>query len=140
MLRRRSPLGAALPLLLVGCAMLISAGEAAAERRSSPDLFYNYYAQPGYNGLGAEMYPSPRPAPPLVGHTYVTYQPLMPHEFLHVHHRNYVRRHADGSCTRTSVTWGNRLMNQRPLTLAPRPGRGNVAGLYWERFSPWNLR
>jgi hypothetical protein len=140
MLRRIFPLTVALLVLLVGCAMLITAGEAAAEVRSSPDLFYNYYAQPGYNGLGAELYVSPRPTPPLVGHTYVTYQPLMPHEFLHTHHRTYVRQHPGGGHTRTRVTWGNDLMNPRLFTRPPRAGRMNVAGMSTERFSPWNLR
>ena len=48
-----------------------------------PDLFYNYYAWPSCTGVGAELYVSPRPVPPHVGHTYITYQPLMPHEFLY---------------------------------------------------------
>ena len=133
MLRRSIPLGAA---LLVGWAVSMTAGRAAAEWRTSPDLFYNFYAQPGYGGLGAAMYPCPRPTPPLVGHTYVTYQPLMPHEFLHVHHRTYCRRHPGGGVTRTSVTWGNDLMNSRLLTWPPRPGRMTVAGCFWEQFSP----
>jgi hypothetical protein len=40
-----------------------------------------------------------------VGHTYVTYQPLMPHEFLYKHHRVYKTKHADAPRTRTSVWW-----------------------------------
>lgn len=53
------------------------------------DLFYNYYT----NGPGtpAKMYPSPLPAPEWVGHTYVTYQPLMPQAWLNPHARRYVR-------------------------------------------------
>src|SRR5690242_9810546 len=62
---------------------------------SRPDLFYNYYVPPrncgGYGGVGAEMYLSPLPTPPLVGHTYITYQPLMPAEFMYRHHRCYYR-------------------------------------------------
>ncbi|NIL98217.1 MAG: hypothetical protein GTO53_10290 [Planctomycetales bacterium] len=71
------------------------------------DLFHNYYAEPGIcgHGIPAKMYLSPRPTPAWVGHTYVTYQPLMPHEFLYKHHRTYIRRHADGSGTRTTVRW-----------------------------------
>lgn len=126
--------------LLIGCAVLTIADQSAAEWRTSPDLFYNYYAQPGYGGLGAQMYPSPRPAPPLVGHTYVTYQPLMPHEFLYQHHRTYYRKNPGAGWTRTSVTWGNDLRNSRLLTWPPRPGRMSVAGMYPEQFSPWNLR
>ena len=53
-------------------------------------MFYNYYAQPGpYNGAAAEMYVCPRPVPAHVGHTWVTYQPLMPHEFMYKHKRSY---------------------------------------------------
>ena len=37
----------------------------------------------------ASMYPSPIPTPPIVGHTYYTYQPLMPHEMMYAHKRNY---------------------------------------------------
>ena len=73
----------------------------------SQDLFYNYYIGPGncFGGIPAEMYPSPRPTPAWTGHTYVTYQPLMPHEMLYKHHRTYYRQHPDGSGVRTKVTW-----------------------------------
>jgi hypothetical protein len=61
-----------------------------------PDLFYNYYAWPSCTGVGAELYLSPRPIPPHVGHTYITYQPLYPHEFLYTHHRTYHRYYNGG--------------------------------------------
>jgi len=79
----------------------------AAGRESAPgDLFYNFYVPPvGYQSVGAELYPCPRPVPPLVGYTYITYQPLMPHEFLYHHHRTYTYYHADGGKTRTTVCW-----------------------------------
>jgi hypothetical protein len=77
--------------------------------RSADDLFYNFYTQPGYGGAVAEMYLSPRPTPPLVGHTYITYQPLMPSEFLYRHQRNYTTCNAEGGVTRTSVRWGSWL-------------------------------
>jgi hypothetical protein len=71
-----------------------------------PDLFYNYYAWPSCTGWGAELYLSPRPVPPHVGHTYITYQPLMPHEFMYSHHRTYHRYYNGGQgLTRTSVIW-----------------------------------
>ena len=80
---------------------------AVGRQRVAPDLFYNYYVPPGYNGgvVGAQMYLCPVPTPPLVGHTFVTYQPLMPHEFLYPHCRTYKRFHADGTVTRTFVSW-----------------------------------
>jgi len=80
--------------------------DAAVRYRTAPNLFYNYYVPAvGYQGVGAQLYVCPRPTPPLVGHTYVTYEPLMPHEFLWRHCRTYWRHHADGSCTRTKVVW-----------------------------------
>ena len=80
---------------------------AVGRQRTAPDLFYNFYVPPGYYGgvVGAELYVCPVPTPPLVGHTYVTYQPLMPHEFLYPHTRRYLRIHPDGSVTRTWVSW-----------------------------------
>jgi hypothetical protein len=51
------------------------------------------------------MYPCPRPTPPLVGHTYVTYQPLMPQEFLYKHCRVYRTQHDDAPRTTTHVHW-----------------------------------
>ena len=80
-------------------------GEAQAAHVYSPDLFYNYYVGPGPGSVGAQMYPCPRPTPPRVGHTYVTYQPLMPHEFLYRHHRCYYRRNPGAGWTKTMVWW-----------------------------------
>ena len=42
----------------------------------------------------------------LVGHTYITYQPLMPHEFLYRHHRCYYRDNGPyAGVTKTWVCW-----------------------------------
>jgi len=79
---------------------------AQGRRRAAPDLFYNYYVPPGpCAGVGAQLYLCPVPTPPLVGHTYFTYQPLMPHEFLYPHCRTYMRYNPDGGWTRTLVSW-----------------------------------
>jgi hypothetical protein len=78
-----------------------------------PDLFYNYYAWPSCTGLGAELYVSPRPVPQHVGHTYMTYQPLYPHEFLYPHHRTYHRYYNGGQgLNRTSVHWKHSVFGQ----------------------------
>jgi hypothetical protein len=53
------------------------------------DLFYNFYEGPDPSGTAAAMYVSPRPVPVHVGHTYTTYQPLMPHEYLYRHTRSH---------------------------------------------------
>jgi hypothetical protein len=75
-----------------------------------PDLFYNYYVPPTCGGVGAELYISPKPVPPHVGHTYITYQPLMPHEFLYHHHRTYHRYYNGGQgLTRTCVRYGTTI-------------------------------
>jgi hypothetical protein len=86
-----------------------SNGECLYRFYGQPDLFYNYYAWPSCTGLGAELYVSPRPVPPWVGHTYLTYQPLYPHEFMYTHHRSYHRYYNGGQgLNRTCVHyWHN---------------------------------
>ena len=68
----------------------------------TPDVFYNYWVPPvpagSAPGVGAQLYVSPRPVPPRVGHTWYTYPPFMPHEFLYQHRRRYVR-----SCCTTGM-------------------------------------
>ncbi len=101
-------LGAAV-LAAVWCFGPGTTSQAQAElvrHSTSGDLFYNYYAPPaGEGGVSAKLYPCPRPTPPLVGHTFITYQPLLPHEMLYKHHRVYRTQHEDAARTRTSVRW-----------------------------------
>ena len=96
------------------------------------DLFYNYYANPGpYNGAAAEMYVAPRPVPPFVGHTWVTYQPLMPHEFLYKHQRAYYTYNRGAGWRRTNVrysTWG--LRHQDWWTKMHYPMSNNIWALH----------
>ncbi|HWA97824.1 MAG TPA: hypothetical protein VG713_05005 [Pirellulales bacterium] len=71
------------------------------------DLFYNYYENGSrQGGIPVQMYPAPQPVPPYVGQTYITYQPMMPHEFLYTHHRTY-RRYTHGvvPANTTRVFW-----------------------------------
>ena len=98
-------------LAAAAVAWLLDAGpaqQAWAQRpayvTSQYDLFYNYYVGPA--GQPAQLYVSPRPAPPFVGHTYLTYQPLLPHEFLYKHRRTY-RRHISSAVpiNTTHVRW-----------------------------------
>lgn len=71
-----------------------------------PDLFYNFYAHGPCGGYPAQMYVSPKPVPPHVGHTYITYQPLMPHEFMYKHHRTYHQYYDGGrGLTRAKVIY-----------------------------------
>ena len=77
------------------------------------DLFYNYYVGNNCGGMGAELYLSPRPVPPFVGHTYITYQPLMPHEFMYTHGRTYHRYYNGGlGLTRAHVHYGHSIFGQ----------------------------
>ena len=91
--------------LAIACMALV--GLSTQARSANPDLFYNYYVGPSPNvgGVPAQAYLSPRPVPPLVGHTYITYQAMMPHEYLHRHHRTYYRYHPSGGFTRTRICW-----------------------------------
>ena len=78
---------------------------------STPDVFYNMFVGPvpcgPYGPTGAQLYVSPRPTPPLVGHTFNPYPPLLPHEFLYAHKRTYWRDHGPhGGVTRTDVHYG----------------------------------
>ncbi len=105
-------------LSALALASAVSLGGASAARGA--DLFSNYYA-PGQNGgPPAQLYISPRPTPPLVGHTYITYQPLMPHEMLYPHKRTYKRYDSAHlfPVNRTKVRWGGAWL----------PGR------VWERY------
>jgi len=112
-------------LLVLGAAWSLAFGAAddAAARNAPPgDLFYNYYVPPvGPESVGAAMYPCPRPTPPLVGHTYFTYQPLMPHEFLYQHRRTYYTSHPDAPTTQTSVKWRRQLGPRLPAWLSLTP-------------------
>jgi len=74
----------------------------------SPELFYNYYVPGTCGGVPAQLYLAPRPVPAVVGHTYYTYQPFMPHELLYQHNRRYYRYYDNGrGMTRTRISWYN---------------------------------
>ena len=53
-------------------------------------------------------YLCPRPVPPLVGYTYITYPPLAPHQFLGGSHSEcYKTCNCDGSVTHTSIHYNH---------------------------------
>jgi hypothetical protein len=52
-------------------------------------LFDNYFTRGYANGADAALYISPVGVPGWVGHTYNTYQPLYPHQFLYQHQDRY---------------------------------------------------
>jgi hypothetical protein len=74
------------------------AGESQIQERGygQPDLFYNYYTQGFANRANAQMYVSPVPVPPNVGHTYYTYQPFLPQHMMYPHVDKYHRYYDNG--------------------------------------------
>lgn len=100
----RSTMRAMLAVMAFGC---LAAFGTQAEA-GHPDIFYNYYNGPTRFGVGqpAQLYVSPRPTPPLVGHTWITYPPLNPHEFMYHHHRSYYKYYPNGGFTTSKVRYG----------------------------------
>lgn len=92
----------------VGC--LISLAGSSQAKADHPDIFYNEFVGPYAPGGGvpAQLYVSPRPTPPLVGHTWIPYPPLMPHEFLYHHHRKYYKHYRNGGYTTSCVKYSKR--------------------------------
>jgi hypothetical protein len=105
MARQWLPLVFAIVCVAVVGSMLLPQARAEFPYEGPKDLFYNYYVPPGAGLVGAEMYLCPRPVPPLTGHTYITYPPLLPQEFLYKHHRTYRTVHPDAPATTTRVRW-----------------------------------
>ena len=106
----RPCLGALLLALAWQSVMPVGASEHHALRRHiryqrPNDIFYNYYVGPEPSGTAAQMYPSPLPVPPNVGHTYVPYPPLMPHEFLYRHKRTWYGHTPGSGWTRAKVRY-----------------------------------
>ena len=87
--------GMAVAVLLTATSQISAAPINGGVEAPTPDVFYNFYVPPvpagAYPGVGAQLYVAPRPVPPRVGHTWYTYPPFMPHEFLYKHRRHYVR-------------------------------------------------
>ncbi len=101
----RTTTRAMLTALTAGC-LWTCLGTAPA-RADHPDIFYNFYNGPTAVGAGqpVQLYVSPLPAPPLVGHTWITYPPLMPHEFLYHHHRKYYKYYRNGGWVSSCVKY-----------------------------------
>lgn len=72
----------------------LAADQCVAQRNGQEYLFAQYYTQQGASSAQAEMYPAPHPVPAHVGGSHYTYQPLMPHEMMYTHSRNYYNYYA----------------------------------------------
>lgn len=57
--------------------------------KGTQPVFDNYFTRGHANSAEAALYISPVGVPGWVGHTYNTYQPLYPHQFLYQHHDRY---------------------------------------------------
>ena len=108
-----------------GEAGVIGGGSAGClERRyGQPDLFYNYYTQGYCNRANAQMYISPVPVPPNVGHTFYTYQPLYPHHYMFKHKDRYHNYYDDGRGT-----------NRTRVHYSYPPVRTALSNLYWNKI------
>lgn len=89
-------------------------------RYGRPDLFYNYYTQGYANQANAQMYLSPLPVPPNVGHTFYTYQPFYPQEMMYWHSNRFHRYYDNG-----------RGMNRTKATYYSPPVKTALSNIYW---------
>lgn len=87
------------------------------------DLFYNFYSQGNCNQANAQMYVSPLPVPPFVGHTFYTYQPFNPHEYLYWHKNRFHNNYDNG-----------RGMNRTKAVYYAPPVRTAMSNLYWNKI------
>lgn len=106
-----------------GCNSCSSCGGRVERRYGRPDLFYNYYTQGYQNTANAQMYISPLPVPPNVGHTFNTYQPFYPEEMLYWHKNRFHNYYDDG-----------RGMNRTRAVYYSPPIRQAISNLYWNKL------
>lgn len=97
-----------------------TAGEPVGRSYGQPDLFYNHFTQGQSNRSNAQMYVSPMPVPPNVGHTFNTYQPFYPEELLYWHKDRYHSHYDNG-----------RGMNRTRAMYYSPPLRQAASNLYW---------
>ena len=92
-----------------------------------PTSFYNFYVADRLGrGQPVQLYVSPLAHAAVGGHTWITYPPLMPHEFLYHHHRAYYKYYHNGGWT--CATRALSLVTTAPrFAAAPRrPRNGRV--------------
>jgi hypothetical protein len=97
-----------------------ASGNVIGRSYGQPDLFYNYYTQGNANRTNAQMYLSPLPIPPNVGHTFYTYQPFYPHHMMYWHKDRFHRYYDNG-----------RGMNRTRAVYYSPPIRQAASNLYW---------
>ena len=90
---------------------------------SANNLFSQYVTPDGPNMTTAGMYPAPHYSPQMGAQSYYTYQPLMPHEMMYQHSRNYYNYYNSGgyfgggfdSLNKTTVRWQSGTNHMAPL-------------------------
>jgi len=87
------------------------------------DLFYNFYTQGNCNRANAQMYISPVPVPHFVGHTFNTYQPFYPHEYMYWHQNRYHNHYDNG-----------RGLNRTKATYYAPPLKTALSNIYWNKL------
>jgi hypothetical protein len=107
---------------LFGCSGGNMAG-CQPRKYDQPDLFYNFYSNGNCNSANAQMYISPLPVPHFVGHTFFTYQPFYPHEYMYWHKDRFNNVYDNG----------RGLNRTRALYYAP-PIRTAAKNFYWNKL------
>ena len=97
---------------------------ASADQANAQAPLFSQYTTQGAGSPSAAAYPAPHWSPILGGESYYTYQPLMPHEMMYQHSRNYYNYYDAGfkgggqGLVKTSVRWqaGNNHMGPLPFS------------------------
>jgi hypothetical protein len=89
---------------------------------NAPNPLFSQYVTQGAGNSSAAMYPAPHWSPNLGAQSNYTYQPLMPHEMMYQHSRNYYNYYNDGGyygggngLVKTSVRWQAGANHMGPL-------------------------
>ena len=107
----------------VAAVLLAGIAVSADQAHAQAPLFSQYTTQ-GAGSPSAAMYPAPHWSPILGAESYYTYQPLMPHEMMYQHSRNYYNYYDGGykgggqGLVKTSVRWqaGNQHYGPLPFS------------------------
>lgn len=105
---------------------------------NAPNPLFSQYVTQGAGTPSAAMYPAPHFVPMMSYQSYYTYQPLMPHEMMYQHSRNYYNYYNNNgnyygqgnALTKTSVRWQAGCNHMGPL-----PFRGGMSGLCYRLAS-----
>lgn len=104
------------------CLVAAPATAQFGQGNSANNLFSQYVTPDGPNMTTAGMYPAPHYSPMMGAQSYYTYQPLMPHEMMYQHSRNYYNYYNTGgyfggndSVNVTKVRWQSGANHMAPL-------------------------